>query len=304
MARITSPRRRSVVAPGASFVIMAMALTGTAGTAQELGPDGISPQVVGLLRLGIAGPVVLAVSLARRESPRSMPVGPLIVAAAAMAAYPPFFFGGGGRPGVAGGASVAVGSTPVFAGALAPLVHGDAVSRRWMAATASAVVGGGLLLAGGEEIGVDPVGVAMALVAGMAYAVFALAVKGPLEHHSPVAVMGVSLCGGAVMLLPLSIGSDVAWVATARGAAVALHLGLLATALAYYLLGFGLARLQVPTATTISLFEPLTAAALGMVVLGERLTATAGVGAAFVGRGTARGRLATPPTGQASRALT
>lgn len=78
MARITSPRTRSVVAPGAIFVIMAMALTGTAGTAQELGPDGISPQVVGLLRLGIAGPVLLAVSLARRESPRSMPVGPLI----------------------------------------------------------------------------------------------------------------------------------------------------------------------------------------------------------------------------------
>ena len=33
--------------------------------------------------------------------------------------------------------------------------------------------------AGGEEIGVDPVGVA--LVAGMAYAVFTLAVKGPLR---------------------------------------------------------------------------------------------------------------------------
>jgi hypothetical protein len=30
------------------------------------------------LRLGIAGPVLLAMSLARRESPRSMPVGPLI----------------------------------------------------------------------------------------------------------------------------------------------------------------------------------------------------------------------------------
>ena len=194
-----------------------------------------------------------------------------------MAAYQPFFFGGVGQSGVAVGTIVALGSTPVFAGALAPLVHGDAVSRRWMAATASAVVGGGLLLAGGEEIGV-----AMALVAGMAYAVFALAVKGPLEHHSPVAVMGVSLCGGAVMLLPLSIGSEVAWVATTRGAAVALHLGLVATALAYYLLGFGLARLQVPTATTISLFEPLTAAALGMVVLGERLTATAGVGAALL----------------------
>lgn len=199
-----------------------------------------------------------------------------------MAAYQPFFFGGVGQTGVAVGTIVALGSTPVFAGALAPLVHGDAVSRRWMAATASAVVGGGLLLAGGEEIGVDPVGVAMALVAGMAYAVFALAVKGPLEHHSPVAVMGVSLCGGAVMLLPLSIGSEVAWVATTRGAAVALHLGLVATALAYYLLGFGLARLQVPTATTISLFEPLTAAALGMAVLGERLTATAGVGAALL----------------------
>jgi len=61
------------------------------------------------------------------------------------------------------------------------------------------------------------------------------------------------------------------WLATPRGALVALHLGLLATAAAYALLAAGLRRVTVATAATMSLAEPLTAAALGVALLGERL---------------------------------
>ena len=49
-----------------------------------------------------------------------------------------------------------------------------------------------------------------------------------------------------------------------------LHLGIFATALAYILFGKGLRQTPVATAVTLSLAEPLTAAALGILVLGER----------------------------------
>jgi drug/metabolite transporter, DME family len=74
------------------------------------------------------------------------------------------------------------------------------------------------------------------------------------------------------------------WLATLRGGLVALHLGLVATAAAYLLFAAGLHRVAVARAATLSLAEPLTAATLGVALLGERLT-TAGLAgvAALVG---------------------
>jgi DME family drug/metabolite transporter len=61
-------------------------------------------------------------------------------------------------------------------------------------------------------------------------------------------------------------------LAEPRGMAVALHLGLLATAVSYGLFARGLKSISVGTAATLSLAEPLTAALLGVVVLGEHLS--------------------------------
>jgi drug/metabolite transporter, DME family len=72
------------------------------------------------------------------------------------------------------------------------------------------------------------------------------------------------------------------WLATPRGVLVALHLGLLATAVAYVLFATGLGRVTVATAATMSLAEPLTAATLGVAVLGERLTVAGLAGAALL----------------------
>ena len=62
----------------------------------------------------------------------------------------------------------------------------------------------------------------------------------------------------------------------------ALYLGLIATAIAYVLFIRGLNRLPVGSTVTLSMAEPLTAAALGILVLGERLSPTALVGAFLI----------------------
>jgi drug/metabolite transporter, DME family len=59
-------------------------------------------------------------------------------------------------------------------------------------------------------------------------------------------------------------------------------LGALPTALAYTLFARGLKRIGAGETATLTLAEPVTAAALGFLVLGERPGAAALVGAALV----------------------
>jgi drug/metabolite transporter, DME family len=57
---------------------------------------------------------------------------------------------------------------------------------------------------------------------------------------------------------------------------------LLATALAYILFGIGLRLTPLADAVTLSLAEPMTAALLGLTLLGEKLTLPAGMGIALI----------------------
>src|SRR5699024_9320200 len=56
-----------------------------------------------------------------------------------------------------------------------------------------------------------------------------------------------------------------------RGIGVSLQLGIVATGVAYYLFSKGLVHVSSSTAVTLALAEPLTAALLGVVIVGETL---------------------------------
>jgi DME family drug/metabolite transporter len=95
-------------------------------------------------------------------------------------------------------------------------------------------------------------------------------------------VMGALLGGAAVLLAPVLAASSPGWLASARGLTVALYLGLI-TVVGYLLVGRGLRTVPAPVAVTLGLAEPLVAALLGVLVLGERLTATATAGLILIG---------------------
>jgi DME family drug/metabolite transporter len=109
-----------------------------------------------------------------------------------------------------------------------------------------------------------------------------VASKGLLDDRPPDAVMAVVFCLGAVLLAPVLLVVDLSWLAQPRGLAVALHLGLVATAAAYFLFGRGLVAIPVAAAVTLSLAEPLTAGTLGVVLLGEQLTTPAVLGIGLI----------------------
>ena len=94
---------------------------------------------------------------------------------------------------------------------------------------------------------------------------------------------GVTEVGGAaVLLVPVLAIAGPGFLTSAGGAGLALYLGAIPTALAYVLFSRGLRSLTSGETATLVLAEPLTAAALGIVALGEQPSAAAGIGAGLV----------------------
>jgi DME family drug/metabolite transporter len=282
--RIRGAARLARYGGGAGLVLAAAVLWGTTGTARALAPAGASPLSVGAVRIAVGGAALVVVARLRGELRRggTWPAAAVLAGAAAVAGYQLAFFSAVARTGVAVGTMVAIGSAPPLAGLLAWVTRAERPGRRWYGATALAVTGGGLLAVAGQPLRFAPGGAALAVAAGAAYAVVAVAAKDLLAGHGQVEVMAVLFAGGALLLVPVAVLAPPGWLATPRGALVALHLGLLATAAAYALFAAGLRRVTVATAATMSLAEPLTAAALGVAVLGERLTAAGLAGAALL----------------------
>ena len=94
--------------------------------------------------------------------------------------------------------------------------------------------------------------------------------------------MAAVFATGALLLLPLLALMPLGELTSPGGLALALYLGAIPTALAYILFARGLERIGASETATLTLAEPLTAAALGVLALGERPGAAAAAGAALV----------------------
>ncbi|MFY9370707.1 MAG: EamA family transporter [bacterium] len=265
-------------------VLLAAVLWGTSGTTQTFAPAGATPLAIGTARMFLGGASLLVIALLRGSFQKGgkWPLWETLLASLSMAAFQPFFFTGVSWAGVAVGTVVAIGSSPILAGLLGYFLRGERPDRRWALATLLAVTGCGLLFIPGSGGGVNPWGVLLALGAGLSFALYVVTNKTLLENHSPAAANALVFCFGALLLSPLLFFVDFSWLADSRGIAVVLHLGLVVTTVAYLLFSWGLERLPAATAVTLSLAEPLTAALLGVVVVGESLTLLAALGVALL----------------------
>jgi DME family drug/metabolite transporter len=265
---------------------MAAILWGTTGTSQALAPAAASPLAVGGLRLAIGAAALVLLATVRGVLTRdtfSRARGPILVAAVGIATYQLAFFSGVRLAGVAVGTLVGIGSSPIFAGLLAWGVEGRRPGRRWYVATGVALLGCGLLGLPSAQAGLPPVslpGLALTLVAGAAYAMLSLAGQRMGARVAPDAGMALAFAIGTLLLLPVLLSQNLDWLAEWPAGPVMLHLGVLATAVPYVLYLRALRTVPVATAVTLTLAEPLTAATLGLLLLGERLPATGYAGMA------------------------
>jgi drug/metabolite transporter, DME family len=206
----------------------------------------------------------------------------LVAMACAVALYQLSFFAAVRLTGVAVGTVVAIGTGPAAAGLLGRLVNGERLGARWAQATALAAVGV-LLLAGDGGGSVDPTGVALAITSGVGYATYTVLTKRMLDTgEAPEGVMAAGFGGAGLLLAPALILAGPGFLATPDGLAMAAYLAAVPTALAYVLFSRGLRHLSSGETATIVLAEPLTAAVLGVVALGEHPSPAAGAGALLV----------------------
>ncbi|GAA3732883.1 DMT family transporter [Salinicoccus jeotgali] len=261
------------------LILMAAVLWGTVGTAKTWLPNDVDSISLGAMRLLIGSLILLVIAVSTGQlKRRGWPIHIVLMAGVAMALFQPFFFNAVTLTGVAVGTVASIGSAPVFSGFIEWAVHKTRPGRIWWLSTFLAVTGCLLLMLNSGAVTVDPLGVLSGLGAGFSFASYAILNSKLVQTHPPVASAAVVFTLSAVMLAPFLFFNDQTWLMTANGLSVSLYIGLIATGLAYFLFAYGLQHVKSSSAVTMALAEPLTAALLGVLLVGEVLSALSWVG--------------------------
>lgn len=263
----------------AFLILFAAVLWGTTGTAQAFAPENAHPIAIGTIRLAVGGLFLLSlVLLFGKLELKNWPIKATVLAALSMALYQPLFFTAVTVTGVAIGTVVAIGSAPILSGLLEWMFFKAHPSKIWWVSTFLSISGCILLFTNRESAYVDPVGVVMALGAGLTFASYTLASRDMVQKFSSLNVVAIIFTISAIFLAPFLFIFDMSWVTSLQGIGVSIQLGVVATGIAYFLFAKGLANVSSSTAVTLALAEPLTAALLGVFLLGEKLNTTAWLG--------------------------
>ena len=280
---------------GVIALVIASLLWGTTGASASFFPANVSPIAVGASTMGIGGLLLFTATF--RTSIRVLRDGQarrwVLIGALGVVVYPLAFYAGMDLAGVAVGNVVALGSGPVFAAVLEWAVERRRLSTRWAVSTGLAVVGIALLALGrqvGDEAAHGGIlgGVVLALLAGLAYAVYTYAssraIRGPSggELQPSRGVMGSMFGVGALLLLPVLLVTGAPLLQSFATVGIAGYLAVGPMFVAYLLFGIGLRRIPSSTVTTITLLEPVVATVLAVTVVGEVLAPVGWVGLMLV----------------------
>ncbi|WP_156163831.1 DMT family transporter [Demequina maris] len=259
-------------------VVLAATLWGTGGLLGTLLAEhsDVPPASVAMWRMVIAG-VVLSVWLAARGalglgSLDRAAVVRILATGALTAAFEVLYFTGIALAGVGLSTLVTIGSAPAWVALWDWWRHGDRPDGRRVLALVLALGGLGLLLGSSLAAGDRALlGVGVAVVAGAAFAGVTVVNRAPVPGLGAARLTALSFTAGGLLLVPVALvlGWGVPSGAASWGLAAAL--GVVSTALAYLAFLSGLATVPPFVATVVSLLEPLVAAILGAIVLGERL---------------------------------
>ena len=286
-------RMKTASWPGIVLALSAAVLWGTTGTSQHFAGARLSSYWIGALRLAIAAAffAVLVASTERGHVARPRAPGlwrRQLLAGASIAAYNFAFFAGVRLAGVAVGTTIAIGSGPLFAGALQALVTRRPPVRLWWLGTMLAIAGGAAIALGGGSVApVDVTGLLLCLAAGFSYAVYTLTAKSLSTHASPARASLWVFGTAAAIALPaawLIVPSGLADLAAAglRSWLVVGWLGVVATGVSYLLFSTALRFISGATGVALALAEPLTAFTLAVLLLGEPLRASGLAGIALI----------------------
>lgn len=278
--------------PGVAGVVIASILWGTTGVSATFAPQ-VGAAAIGAAAMGVGGllqAVIATRAIARHAAALRRQWPWLLLGALAVAVYPLAFYGSMRLAGVTVGTVVSIGSAPLLSAAIEMAMDSLRVTARWTIGAALGLAGMVLLsIAEGGAHGTAaaapsvPLGVALGLVAGLTYALYSWAARRLMQRGiAPRAAMGAIFGAGGLALMPVLLATGAPFLASWNNAAVGIYMALVPMFLGYLCFGYGLARIPASTATTITLLEPVVAAALAAVVVGERLPGLGWAGVALI----------------------
>ncbi|WP_316528387.1 DMT family transporter [Kitasatospora brasiliensis] len=285
------PAPRSV-RRGLACLAFAGAAWGTTGAAVDIvyrssdfGPMAVSfwrflTGVALLLAAGIFRPARKAPAAPR---PRGRRVLLFTGTGIALAVFQSAYFAAVQDTGLVVGTIVALGAAPVFTAAGGRLFLGERVGGGGLLAIGGTLAGLAVLVLGNRAGVVHPLGVGMALLSAAGYAVSTLLGRWTGRHgggEDPYTLTVGSFAVGAAVMLPFAWGEGLVPHTAHPGHVVLLmlYVATVTTALAYPLYFAGAGAVRAATASVVMLIEPVSAAVLAVLFLGERLTAATVVG--------------------------
>jgi len=277
---------------GIGSVLIAAILWGTTGTAATFAP-AVSAAAIGAVAMGIGGLLQALIALKSitkntqhlREQWRC-----LLLGAVAVAIYPLAFYGSMRLAGVTIGTVVSIGSAPLLSALIEYRMDKSPLTLRWLTGAVLGVIGMALLCIA-ESSGQTQstassdalIGVGLGLLAGLTYALYSWSARRLMQRGIPSkAAMGATFGLGGILLMPVLLATGAPLLASMENAAVGAYMALVPMFLGYVCFGYGLARVQASTATAITLFEPVIAAVLAVIIVGERLPVLGWTGIGFI----------------------
>ncbi|MGW6623307.1 EamA family transporter [Nocardia sp. NPDC055002] len=239
-------------------------------TTEYLPPD--RPLFTALMRALPAGLILLALT-------RVLPHGKWLGRAAVLgvlnigAFFPLLFLAAYRLPGGVAGVLGAV--APMFALGFAAVLLAEAPTRRKVIAGVVGVFGVSLVVLRGS-VELDLLGVVAGLAGAASMGAGTVLTKkwGRPDGVGPLAMTGWQLTAGGLFIAPLALlieGAPPALDGEAVGGY--LYLGIIGTALAYWLWVRGISRVPATSVSFLGLLSPVSAAVIGWIALGQALTA-------------------------------
>lgn len=292
----TTPSSALPVGRGLLYVTFAATAWGTAGAAAALlyRGSGLGPLALTFWRTFGGLVLLLAIrALPRRRSSAAAVPAPyeplgrrltrIAVTGIALAVFQAAYFAAVETTGLAVGTVITMGAGPVLIAIGARVTMGERLGVGGVLAVAGALAGlMELILGGAGAATVRPAGVGYALLSAAGCAAMTLTTRrlgkggGSDQYASTISAFAV----GALCLLPLAAVEGLWPQAHDLGRSLWLmgYIAAVPTALAYGLYFTGLAAVRAATASVISLIEPVSAAVIAVLFLGERLTVSTAVG--------------------------
>ena len=268
---------------GISAVALGTIIWGTVGPVVKLFPEGTEFQYSLIRNLtGTTALWLLVLFSKNKKRYTKQDIVPILVAGTGAALFFPLFILAFQLTGVGVAAVVSIGVAPIFVGLIAWIALKQPPGKQWAIGTLIAVTGVVALNWPSGDNTVNVLGIGFALAAAFGYSMQATGMGMISRNHTPFQCVAPMFTIGTLFQAPLSYGKDFSFLQDPVLLLGALYGGIVTVALAYAFFIYGIARIGAATAVTVGLMEPLTASILGVVLLGETVSAIGIVGSVLI----------------------